>query len=80
MPTYQYECSECGDRRQQIFKINEFEEFSLRDMDCVQDLEGSMDDGEMCTGTYETTFERPPSFSFKGGAPTPKFHRKGNQG
>ncbi len=33
-----------------------------------------------CPGHYEQTFYAGTSFSFKGGSPTPKFHRKANQG
>lgn len=65
MPTYDFECSVCGDREDNvIFKISEYDEMSFKNKPCHR---------EGCQGIYEHTFEKTGGFTFKGGAPTPKF-------
>jgi len=70
MPLYDFECNACGHRVENILcKLSEAEEFSLEGKPCKAP--------NQCLGIYEQTFEpkRTPNFFFKGGAPTPKFHK-----
>lgn len=64
MPQYAWECDACGDRREVIAAINEYDKVTLSGETCMK-----------CgDGLYEVTFQG-ASFSFKGGAPTPRHYR-----
>ena len=83
MPIYEHECNRCGDRQTVIASITEYDKMTLKDKPCRGTFQPLDPDRvrEICTGFYEHTYEdRNGMFSFKGGPPTPKFHRGGNQG
>jgi predicted nucleic acid-binding Zn ribbon protein len=84
MPAYDFECNECGHRLNDVtFKISEYDELTLKDKPCQtvkKGPDGQPMNEQSCPGIYEHTFTKPAVFSFKGGAPTPRFHHGGNQG
>ena len=75
MPNYEFACNTCGDRKSIIAAISEYDEATLKEKDCM-----AWAGDAACPGVYEQTFEAASSFLFKGGAPTPKFHRGGWKG
>ena len=77
MPTYDFQCSECNFKVVDlIFKISEYDEKTLKDKPCTRRINDQFAGSKTCTGIMEHTFEKPSSFSFKGGAPTPTFFPK----
>lgn len=71
MPSYVYACNECGDRQEQIFKITEYQELTLKDKAC----KAYIPEGETsCGGAYDHVFDSPPAHSFKGPGWTPTFY------
>ena len=71
MPNYQYECNVCGAKQEQTLSITDYVDCHLKGDPCFL---------AYCPGRYEQLVSTGVSFSFKGGAPTPKFHRKADQG
>ena len=66
MPSWDFQCDTCGHRVNDVIaKISEYDAASLKGQPCQNN----------CPGHYDHTFTRPANFSFKGGAPTPKFFR-----
>ena len=87
MPSYEFECSKCGDRQTKIFKISEYDEETLKDKQCtsesyVPDTDKERSDELVeCDGTYDHVFDKArPGHAFKGDGWTPKFHKGANQG
>jgi hypothetical protein len=83
MPSWDFQCDTCGHRINDVTaKISEYGDVTLKGAAC-QNLVEAPDESapsfltavKPCPGHYDHTFTRPANFSFKGGAPTPKFFR-----
>jgi predicted nucleic acid-binding Zn ribbon protein len=66
MPVYEWECSECGLRKEMNLRINEYDEVA-RNLGKTH--------SDTCSGHFERVFSGSVSHSWKGGPPTPKFGR-----
>lgn len=67
MPSWDFECNVCGHRVNDVTAgINEYDEVTFKDKPCLE---------ACCPGLYDHTFTRPANFTFKRGAPTPRFGR-----
>jgi len=83
LPSWDFECDTCGHRVDDVTaKISEYDDVTLKGAACQSRVEvvDKLASRPMivigaCPGHYDHTFTRPVNFSFKGGAPTPKFFR-----
>lgn len=73
MPTYEFECTECGNRHEVILKISEYDAYPK--VCSNEKVNQTAFDVDACGGKLTQVYdsERAPNHVWIGGRPTPRF-------